>query len=520
MMKLLYVSSRSASVLLDPEGLYEAREKRQLTLNGEELGEEYRSVTSLFDLEPDTDYTLEAAAEAGGAETLSFRTKPETCALDVRAFGAKGDGEKDDTASLQAAILCCPDGGTVRVPPGDYVTGPLFLKSHMTLEIMAGAALRLETDRKRFPILPGEVPAENERGELLLGMFEGCKTDGFAGALNGIEITDTAVIGEGMVDGRADQSDWWVNPKVQRIACRGNLFYTQRCKGMTVQGITFMNSPSWNIHPAFSEDLDFIDIKVRAPWDSPNTDGFDPESCKRVRLLGAEISVGDDCIAIKSGKIDLGRRYKTPSEDIEIGWTALLDGHGGVTIGSEMAGGVRRVNAHHCYMKGNDRALRIKTRRDRGRDGVVDDIVFRDVRMENCKMPLVVNSFYFCDADGKSDRVQSREKQPVDETTPEIGRVCFERVTAVGCKACAAYVMGLPEKPMKDLTLRDSTFVFDPEAEPMVPAMALGVEACCRRGVIARFVDRLTIRNVQMEGFTGQPLETEAVAATDTDING
>ena len=278
-----------------------------------------------------------------------------------------------------------------------------------------------------------------------------------------------------------------------------------------------MNSPSWNIHPAFSEDLDFIDIRVRAPWDSPNTDGFDPESCRRVRLLGAEISVGDDCIAIKSGKIDLGRKYKTPSEDLEIGWCALLDGHGGVTIGSEMAGGVRRVNAHHCYMKGNDRALRIKTRRDRGKDGIVDEIRFRDVRMEDVKMPLVVNSFYFCDADGKSDRVQSREKQPVDETTPEIGTVAFERVKAVGCKACAAYAMGLPEKPMKELILRDCQFSFDPEAEPMVPAMALGVETCCRRGVIARYLEKLTMQNVMLDGFEGDLLETTEVQEIDTD---
>ena len=516
-MELLFVSSRSASVLLDAEGLYEAREKRTLRLDGEELGEEYRSVTSLFDLEPDTAYTLEARTDDGKTEQLSFKTKAETCLLDVKAFGAKGDGETEDTAMLQAAILCCPDGGTVRIPPGDYVTGPLFLKSHMTLEIADGAALRLLTDRKRFPVFPGETYADNEQGELLLGMFEGCKTDGFAAALNGIDLTDVAIIGEGIIDGRAGEGDWWINPKVQRIACRGNMFYTQRCRKMTVQGITFMNSPSWNIHQAFSEDLDFIDIRVRAPWDSPNTDGFDPESCRRVRLLGAEISVGDDCIAIKSGKIELGRKYKTPSEDQEFGWCALLDGHGGVTIGSEMAGGVRRVNAHHCYMKGNDRALRIKTRRDRGKDGIVDEIRFRDVRMEDVKMPLVVNSFYFCDADGKSDRVQSREKQPVDETTPEIGTVAFERVKAVGCKACAAYAMGLPEKPMKELILRDCQFSFDPEAEPMVPAMALGVETCCRRGVIARYLEKLTMQNVMLDGFEGDLLETTEVQEIDTD---
>jgi len=510
-MKTLCLTSRSCSVLLDPEGLYEAREKHLLFLDGEELGEEYRSVVSLFDLEPDTEYELESLSASGAKERLSFRTRSETCTLNVLDFGAKGDGETEDTAMLQAAILCCPKGGRVLIPAGDYVTGPLFLKSYLTLEIADGATLQLLTDRTRYPVLPGSTPASTPAGEVLLGMFEGCATDGFAAALTGIDLTDVSVIGEGVIDGRADRSDWWVNPKEKRIACRGNLLYTQRCTGMLIQGLTFLNSPSWNLHPAFSDYLDFIDIQVRAPWDSPNTDGFDPESCRHVRLLGAEISVGDDCIAIKSGKIGLGRKYKTPCEDLEIGWCALLDGHGGVTVGSEMAGGVKNVEAHHCYMRGNDRALRIKTRRDRGRDGVVDQILFRDIRMDGVKMPLVVNSFYFCDADGKTDRVQSREKQPVDETTPELGSVCFERVRADGCKACAAYVMGLPEKPMESLTLRNCAFTFDPEAEPLVPAMALNVEACCRRGIIAKYVKKLTLDHVQMEGITGEPLETLAV---------
>ena len=514
-MEILCVTSRSCSVLLDPEGLYEAREKHELFLDGERLGEEYRSVTSLFDLEPDTDYILESRTEQDGRETLTFRTKRETCTLNVRNFDAKGDGETEDTAMLQAAILCCPEGGRVLIPAGQYVTGPLFLKSHMTLEISDGAVLKLLTDRKRFPVLPGETPADNANGEVLLGLFEGCATDGFAAALNGIDLTDVAVIGEGAIDGRAQDSDWWERPKEIRIASRGNLLYTQRCREMLVQGLTFMNSPSWNLHPSYSEDLDFIGIRVQAPWDSPNTDGFDPESCRNVRLLGTEISVGDDCIAIKSGKIRLGRKYKRPCEDLEIGWCALLDGHGGVTVGSEMAGGVKRVRAHHCYMKGNDRALRIKTRRDRGKDGVIDDILFQDIRMDGVKMPLVINSFYFCDADGKTNRVQSREKQPVDETTPEIGTVCFERVKASGCKACAAYVLGLPEKPMKHLIMRDCRFDFDPNASPMIPAMALNVEECCRRGLIVRCLKKLTLQSVFMDGFEGEPLEMTEVEQID-----
>ena len=498
-------------MLLDPEGLYEAREKVTLFLNGEEYGEEYRSVTSLFDLEPDTDYTVESRTEGGKTETLSFRTKPEICTLDVRDFGAKGDGASDDTAMLQAAILCCPAGGRVLIPAGNYRTGPLFLKSHITLEIAGGAVLQLETDRKRFPILPEIVPAENADGELLMGLWEGNSEEGFASALTAIDAEDIAVIGEGVIDGRAAESDWWIRPKEKRIARRGHLVYTQRCKGLLFQGLTFMNSPSWNLHPAFSEELDFIDLQIRAPWDSPNTDGFDPESCRKVRLLGTEISVGDDCIALKSGKIRIGKKYHRPCEDVEIAWCAMLDGHGGVTLGSEMAGGIRKVRVHHCYMKGNDRGLRIKTRRGRGRDGVIDGILFEKVMMDGVKMPLIVNSMYFCDPDGHDPWVQCREAKPVDETTPRIGEIRFEQVTAEGCKACAAYVLGLPEQPAEHIALKDCSFRFDPEAEALTPAMADGVEPCRKRGLILKNVGKVTLDHVRYEGVDGEWIDAENV---------
>lgn len=510
-MKILCLTSRSCSVLLDPEGLYQAREKRTLKLNREDRGEEYRSVSSLFDLEPDTEYTLESRADSGETESLTFRTKKELCTLDVRDFGAKGDGVTDDTAMLQAAILCCPAGGRVLIPAGEYATGPLFLRSHMMLEIADGAVLKLLTDRMKFPILPECIPAENPDGEVLMGLWEGNSEEGFASALTAFDTEDTTIIGEGVIDGRGGEGDWWVNPKEKRIARRGHLLYTQRCKGLTVQGITFMNSPSWNLHPAFSEDLDFIDIQIRAPYESPNTDGFDPECCRNVRLLGTEISVGDDCIALKSGKIRIGKKYRQPCEDVEIAWSAMLDGHGGVTLGSEMAGGIRNVRVHHCYMRGNDRGLRIKTRRGRGKDGVIDDILFEKVRMDGVKMPLIVNSMYFCDPDGHSEWVQTREKQPVDDTTPRIGTIRFEQVEATGCKACAGYVLGLPEKPAEHIALKDCSFSFDPAAEPLVPVMAEQVEKCCRRGLILKNVDKVTLDHVTYDGIEGPWIDAENV---------
>ncbi len=502
-MKLLYVSARSAAVLLNGDGDYRMPSPALLTLNGAALGEENRSVVSLFDLHPETDYTL-ISHQDGKEETLSFRTENETVTLNVKRFGAQGDGKSDDTPFLQAAIMCCPEGGRVLIPAGNYLTGPLFLKSHLTLEIQKGATLSLLTDQNRFPILPGVTFPTREGEELLLGSWEGNPLDSFASALTGVGVEDVRIIGEGIIDGRSQEGSWWVNPKVKNRAYRGHLLFLKDCRNITVQGMTFRNSPAWNIHPLFSEDLTFLNITVEAPSNSPNTDGFDPQSCSGVRLYGALFSVGDDCVAIKSGKIWQGMKYHTPTRNVEIAWCAMLDGHGGVTIGSENAGGVHRVRVHHCWMRGNDRGLRIKTRRGRGRNAVVDDIRFEDVRMENVRMPLVINCMYFCDPDGHSAYVQSREPQPCDDTTPTVGGIVFERVNATGCQACAGFVLGLPERPVQSLIVRDSTFDFVDNAAPLVPAMAENVPAMHNQGIIAQFVDELIAENVDMNNITGE----------------
>ncbi|MBR1560460.1 MAG: glycoside hydrolase family 28 protein [Clostridia bacterium] len=509
-MRPLFVSARSCAALLDEAGHYHARERSALYLNGRALGGEDRSVVTLYDLKPDTDYTL-VARRGGVEEAFAFHTAPEVCAMDVRRFGAAGDGVHDDTAALQAAILCCPAGGRVVIERGDFRTGPLFLKSHITVEVKGDATLSLLTDRARFPILPGMTPANNAAGEVLIGSWEGNPLDSFAALLNGVGVEDVRLIGEGTLDGRAQAGDWWLHPKEKVGAYRGRLLFLRDCKAITVQGLRFRNSPSWNIHPLFSEDLAFIDIDVQAPADSPNTDGFDPESCRGVRVYGARFSVGDDCVAIKSGKLYMGRKYRRPSEDIDIAWCAMLDGHGGVTVGSEMAGGVRDVRVRSCLMRGNDRGLRVKTRRGRGEAGVVDDIRFEDVVMEGVKAPLTVNCLYFCDPDGHADWVQSRMKRPVDATTPRVGRVAFERVKATDCAACAAYILGLPEQPVEEIALKDCDFAFARDAAPMIPVMADGVESCLRRGVVAKYVKRLTLEGVRLSGAAGEALEAEAV---------
>lgn len=506
----IFVSSRSASLQIEDGGFFETVRPYRIRVNGEDRGEVTRVVESLYGLLPDTAYEAEiweGEARQGG---VRFRTAQESCTLDVRRFGAVGDGAHDDTAAIQAAITCCPPKGRVLIPGGRYLITPLFLKSHISVELAQGAELLLQTDRRLFPILPGMTPCGE--GELNLGSWEGEAQDMFAAMITGVDVEDVCLYGQGVVDGRAQLSDWWVRPKEKRGAWRGRLLFLCRCRRVSVQGLTFRNSPSWNLHPYFSEELRFVGISVNAPKVSPNTDGFDPESCRHVLLAGAHFSVGDDCIAIKSGKLEMGRTYRTPCEDIDIAHCLMEDGHGGVTVGSEMAGGVKNVRVRDCLMRNTDRGLRVKTRRGRGKDGVIDDIVFDHVQMERVSAPFVVNCMYFCDADGHSDWVQSREKRPVDETTPRVGDILFRNVQAAQCGACAGYFLGLPEQPIGRVALEHVRFGFDPEAQAMQPAMADGVEVCRGRGIVAQYVDELVLRDVALEGQQGDDVDCLEVA--------
>lgn len=509
---LLAKTARSATFKIADGGIYNTKEPYRLFLNGEPMGETDTVVTSVFSLKPETDYELQVATMQGEeAGTFFFSTDYEFVTLDVRDFGAKGDGEGDDTKYIQAAIMACPPDSRVLIPAGTYRITSLFLKSHIKVELAKGAKLLAITDRSEFPHFPALVESYDETDEYHLGTWEGNPLPMFAGIVTGIGVEDVVLYGEGCIDGNASKEDWWKNPKVMNVAFRPRMLFLNHCEGVMLQGLSFRNSPSWTLHPFFSKDLGFYDLKIENPSSSPNTDGLDPESCKGVEIAGVRFSLGDDCIAVKSGKIYMGRKYKTPSEDIHIYQCLMQDGHGAVTIGSEMAGGVKNLTVEECLFSNTDRGLRIKTRRGRGEDAILDGITFRKIRMDQVMTPFVVNCFYFCDPDGKTEYVQSREAYPVDYRTPHIKRLCFEDIDARNCHVAAAYFDGLPEQKIEEIRMKNVHISYADNPKRDVPAMSSGVEPCSLLGIYASNVKSLVLENVTVAGASGEAVITHGV---------
>lgn len=516
-MTLRWLGARCAAVRIEDGGLYHTLSRYRLLLNGKPHGGTDRVLTMLHGLFPESEYRLTLLPEHGDAPiaALRFATPGEYVTLNVRAFGARGDGTTEDTAAIQAAILACPPESRVLIPAGNYPVTHLFLGSDIRLEIARGARLLGIPERDRIPILPGMVQSTDEASEYNLGTWEGNPLRMYASLLTGIGVKNVEIYGEGLLDGRASIHNWWHNPKRMDGAFRPRMAFFNRCSGITMAGLTLQNSPAWNIHPYFSKDIRLLGLTVSSPADSPNTDGINPESCTDVSIEGALLSVGDDCIAIKSGKRYMGDAYRTPCRNIHIAHCRMGDGHGAVTLGSEMSGGICGVLVEACAFHDTDRGLRVKTRRGRGSHGVIDGVTFRNIRMERVKTPLTVNCFYSCDPDGNAPDVQDRLSRPVDAGTPQVRRLRFEGIRATGCEVAAGYFLGLPERPIEAISLRDIEISFaDAEAAGM-PVMTAGMQPVAKAGLHAVHVDSLEAKDVSLHGVSGARLVLEGVKSID-----
>lgn len=516
--KLIFKNARCAVIELQDGGIFETEHTYQICVNGEPVKETNRVITSIYDLKPDMEYQVEIMLDGRNEGSLSFRTDTEFVTLNVRDFGAKGDGENDDTLFIQAAIMACPQNSRVLIPAGVYRITSLFLKDDVSIELEKDAVLSAFTDRKRFPVLKGLISSYDETDEYNLGTWEGNPLPMFSAIVTGINVRNVTIYGQGTIDGNASRAEdnWWYQPKVKNIAFRPRMIFLNHCENVTVQGIQVQNSPSWNIHPYFSDHLKFIDLRVLNPKDSPNTDGLDPESCQDVEITGVYFSLGDDCIALKSGKIYMGAKYKRPSRDIVIRQCCMRDGHGSITVGSEMAGGVRDIQVRDCLFLHTDRGLRIKTRRGRGKDAVIDGILFENIKMDHVMTPFVINCFYYCDPDGHTEYVRTKETLPVDDRTPAIRKLEFRNIDAGNCHVAAAYFYGLPEQKIEQVVMEHVRVSYAEDARAGVPAMMDGInEQTCRQGIYANNICELVLHDVRIEGQDGPAVETANIDRLD-----
>ena len=334
----------------------------------------------------------EPAGWAQAPEILARIQAPGFPARDfvITNYGAVADGRTDCTAALGRAIAACAKagGGRVVVPAGEFFTGAIHLKSGVNLHFETNAVLKFSTDPKAY------LPAVFTR-------FEGTECYNYSPLIYACGQKNIAVTGEGTLDGQADESNWlhWKKgaarsklvkmaddnvPVEQRLFGEGDnlrpdFIEFNRCQNVLIEGVHIRRSPMWEIHPMLCTNVIVRGVDIVSH--GANNDGCDPESCRDVLIENCLFDTGDDCIAIKSGRNNDGRRVGVPSVNLVIRGCTMRDGHGGVTIGSEISGSCSNVFVENCEMNSSrlNCALRLKSNAVRG--GVLQNIFMRNVKV-------------------------------------------------------------------------------------------------------------------------------------------
>jgi polygalacturonase len=418
-----------------------------------------------------------AAIPGRDADAIVGRIKPPAFPVrefNITRFGASADGREDCTEAIAKAISACASagGGRVLVPNGVFLTGAIHLKSNVNLHLADQATLRFSPDPKRY--LP-----------VVFTRWEGTECINYSPFIYAFEQTNIAITGLGTLDGQADCDHWWPwvgkancgwkqgEPRQQpdraalvamadkdvpvhdRIFGEGHFLRPQfiqpyRCSNVLIKGVSIKNSPMWEIHPVLSRNVTIRNVNISSH--GPNNDGCDPESCTDVLVEGCTFDTGDDCIAIKSGRNRDGRRVGAACENLVIRNCTMKDGHGGVTIGSEVSGNVRNVFVDGCHMDSPhlDRALRIKTNSYRG--GTVENVYFRNVTVGQVSDAVVQIDFLYEEGSGGPFQ-------------PSVRNIAIQDVTCQRSKY-ALQLRGYPSSPIRDVRL--SHCVFEHVAEPNV----------------------------------------------------
>jgi polygalacturonase len=374
--------------------------------------------------------------------------------FNITDYGAVGDGKANCTEAFRKAITAANEagGGRVVVPAGEFLCGAIHLMSNVNLHLLDGAVIRFSTDPNMY------LPVVYTR-------WEGVECMNYSPPVYAYQQENIAVTGKGTLDGQGSDYNWWRWKKTQgpdrnklfeqgaqgvpvgqrqfggRLL-RPNMIEPYKCKNILIEGITIKNGPFWHIHPVLSENVTVRNVMVLGL--GPNNDGCNPESCRDVLIEGCYFDTGDDCIAIKAGRNNDGRRVNVASENIVIQNCKMKEGHGGVVIGSEMTGGVRNVFAQNCTMDSPnlDRAIRIKTNAVRG--GFVENVYVRNITIGEVREAILKINFYYEEGDN-------------GDFTPSVRNINLENITS-GKSKHALYLEGYERSPITDVSLKNCIF--------------------------------------------------------------
>jgi polygalacturonase len=407
-------------------------------------------------------------------------------------FGAIPNGKILSTEAFSQAISAASKvgGGTVYVPAGIYLTGTIYFKSNINLQLAPGAVILFSDDINDY--------------DVVYSRWEGVEREVYSSCIYGADLENISITGFGTIDGQGEK--WWKRHENNELKYpRPKLISFDNCNKVLIDGIKLTNSPSWTINPICCENVTINNVTIKNPANSPNTDGIDPDSCKNVHISNCHVDVGDDCIVIKSGTEDSIKRI--PCENITITNCTMVHGHGGVVIGSEMSGGVRNVVISNCVFEGTDRGVRMKTRRGRG--GFVEDIRINNIIMKEVLCPLVFHLYYFCGPGGDDKLTWDKAPYPIDAKTPFFRRIHISNITAREVRAAAGYLYGLTEMPLEDITFDNIDIHMSDVAEAARPAMMKGCEPMKYKGFYANNVKDISFTNVTISNQEGPAFTIE-----------
>lgn len=390
--------------------------------------------------------------------------------FNVLDYGASADGIVSSDTAFKKAIQACADagGGKVLVPAGIYLTGPIHLKSNVNLHLEEGAEVKFSTNKRDY--LP-----------VVHTSYEGMEFMNYSPLIYAYKQKNIAVTGKGTFNGQAGNDNWWPwsgkdvygykegdvrqhdahnlprlsdmvekgTPVEERIFGEGHQFRPTffepfECENVLIEGVTFVKAPFWVMHPIKSTNVTVKDVSVISH--GPNNDGCNPEYSKNVHITGCLFDTGDDCIAIKSGRDNDGRRVGISSENIVVENCTMKDGHGGVVMGSEISGGVRNVFIRNNTMNSPnlDRAIRIKTNTRRG--GTIENIFVKDLEVGQVKEAVLKINTRYAIYDNQEG-----------EFLPTIRNIFLENVEVENGGEYGILIIGREEAPVRNVKLENVT---------------------------------------------------------------